>query len=326
MAPSTAWREHIQDGEETRFASYAERLASAQQKRSARYGSGRALHRKQVMALRARIEVLDGLPEHARHGLFSAPGSYDALVRLSNGSLDVQSDREPDIRGFSVRVLGVEGPGALGQPTRAQGFTLINREVFGFSRPEEFLELVLAIADSPLKALGLMIRTHGLLGGLRRLNDLRKSTAKPFAGFARETFFSAAPIACGPYAARVRLRPEEPGAAPAAADFLADMRGHLARGPVRYALELQFFRDEERTPIEDAAVNWSEDDAPYVTVARLALDARDLDGEGCDQLAAEVEQAIFDPWEALVEHRPLGAVMRARKHAYFASQKARGAL
>jgi len=34
---------------------------------------------------------------------------------------------------------------------------------------------------------------------------------------------------------------------------------------------------------------------------------------------------VFDPWQALMAHRPLGEVMRARKAVYFASQKERGA-
>jgi hypothetical protein len=46
--------------------------------------------------------------------------------------------------------------------------------------------------------------------------------------------------------------------------------------------------------------------------------------EGRD-LAQQVEAAVFDPWQALAEHRPLGDVQRARKVVYFESQKGRGA-
>ena len=42
--------------------------------------------------------------------------------------------------------------------------------------------------------------------------------------------------------------------------------------------------------------------------------------------AQQVEQAVFDPWDALAGHRPLGDVMRARKVVYFASERTRGAL
>ena len=49
------------------------------------------------------------------------------------------------------------------------------------------------------------------------------------------------------------------------------------------------------------------------------------DAEGTKR-EAEGEAQTFDPWNALAVHRPLGHIMRARKAAYFASQKARGAV
>jgi hypothetical protein len=325
MSPSTEWREQVDGDEERRFAGFAERITAMQKHKSQRYGNGRAFHRKQILALRARLEVLPDLPAHARQGLFARPGGFDAWIRLSNGSVDVGSDRKPDIRGFGLRVLGVEGPGALGGTTHAQDFVLINREVFGFSKPDEFVELVTALVKGPLSLIGYIVRRYGWLGGLKRLLEIGKGVARPFSGFATESFFSAAPIANGPYAVRVRLRPEAtaPSGAPAG-DWAADVRAHLARGPIRYELQLQFFSDEKTTPIEDGSVDWTEANAPYVTVAQLTIPPQQLDGADDKKLAGDVERATFDPWEALAAHRPLGAIMRARKHAYFASQKTRG--
>ena len=42
-------------------------------------------------------------------------------------------------------------------------------------------------------------------------------------------------------------------------------------------------------------------------------------------LAQQIEASVFDPWQALAQHRPLGDVQRARKVVYFESQKGRGA-
>jgi hypothetical protein len=327
MPPSTEWREQLDGDEERRFAAFAERIAAIQQKKSLKFGAGRAFHRKQLLALRARLEVLPDLPPHASQGLFAKPGSYDAWVRLSNGGADIASDRKPDVRGFAVRVLGVTGPGALGGTTQAQDFVLINRQVFGFSKPDEFVELVLALFTGPLALLRHITRRYGLVRGIKRLSEVVKSIARPFGGFASESFFSAAPIANGPYAVRVRLRPE--GVTPtadgkAASDWAADLRAHLQRGPLQYALQLQFYTDDTTTPIEDAAVDWAESSAPYVTVGRLTIPQQSLDDAAAQQLARDIDRATFDPWEALVEHRPLGGIMRARKHAYFASQKTRG--
>jgi hypothetical protein len=42
--------------------------------------------------------------------------------------------------------------------------------------------------------------------------------------------------------------------------------------------------------------------------------------------SAQAEKSVFDPWQALAAHRPLGDVQRARKVVYFESQKGRGAV
>lgn len=324
-APSTAWRETVAPDEASRFAGYAERFVEMQQRKSAKYGKGRALHRKQLLALRATLEVLPDLPAYARHGLFANPGSHEAWVRLSNGGTDRASDRTPDIRGYAIKVRGVRGPGALGNTTEAQDFLLINQEKFAFPKSEEFVELVMAAARGNAALLKYLVGRYGLFGALKFLKKFAATLGKKFTGFATERMYSAAPIACGPYAVRVRLLPARQQAlADAAHDWAGDMARQLAAGPLVHELQLQFFVDEQRTPIEDASVDWSEDVAPYLTVARLTV-AQQAQGDAA-AFASAVEQAVFDPWNALIEHRPLGDVMRARKAVYFASEQARGAL
>jgi hypothetical protein len=44
---------------------------------------------------------------------------------------------------------------------------------------------------------------------------------------------------------------------------------------------------------------------------------------GWQEVVADDEAAAFDPWVALMDHRPLGEVMRARKVVYFQSQQGR---
>jgi hypothetical protein len=326
-APSTEWRETVAADEAARFASYAERFVQMQQRKSAKFGNGRALHRKQLLALRAKLDVLPDLPAHASHGLFARPDSYEAWVRLSNGGTDRTRDATPDIRGFAIKVRGVRGPGALGNTTEAQDFLLINQEKFGFPKSEEFVELVMAASRGNARLLRYLVGRYGLFGALKLMKKFAAALGKKFGGFATERMYSAAPIACGPYAARVRLLPaRERPLADASEDWAADFGRQLAAGALVHELQLQFFVDERRTPIEDASVDWAEDVAPYLTVARLTIPQQALNDAAAAAFTKEVEQAVFDPWEALAEHRPLGDVMRTRKAVYFASQKTRGAV
>lgn len=87
-------------------------------------------------------------------------------------------------------------------------------------------------------------------------------------------------------------------------------------------MQLQPFVSEILTPIEDASVNWS---SPYTTVARLTLPQQDTASAKGQALCKKAEASVFDPWEALAAHRPLGDVQRARKVVYFVSQQGRGA-
>lgn len=225
-APSTGWREKIAPDDEQRYDGYAQQFAQLQARKSARWGTGRTLHRKQLTAASGTLEVLDGLSGYARHGLFAKPRDYDVWVRLSNGGLDRAADRVPDIRGFAMRVFGVKGDSALGNgPAVSQDFTLINQEAFAFPGAGEFVDFVMAASRGKGELFKYVLKRYGLLGGPRRLGKMLKSVSRPFSGFATAPLFSAVPMANGPYAARVRLEPATSNGAAtrdAAADWDAD--------------------------------------------------------------------------------------------------------
>ncbi|MBV7455837.1 catalase [Acidovorax sp. sif1233] len=325
VAPSTDWKEVVAPDEARRFAGYARQFAELQARKSHKYGNGRGLHRKQLTAARGQLQVLGDLPAFASHGLFAQPAQYDVRVRLSNGGMDKASDRKPDIRGFSFSVLGVKGDSALGNgPAKSQDFTLINQEKFAFPQSGEFVDFVVAASHGGGALIKFLVQRHGLLGAARQIAKTAKTFGRPFGGFAAHAVHSAAPIACGPYAVRVRLVPHVANGAPVTQvqdDWNAEFSTRLRQQDLVWDLQLQPFVDEATTPIEDASVDWP---TPYTTVARLTLPRQDPAADPA--LAAEVEAAVFDPWQALAAHRPLGDVMRARKVVYFESQKGRGAV
>jgi hypothetical protein len=326
MAPSTDWKEVVPPGEEARFEVYAAQLAELQS-RNARGGTKRrALHAKGHGGFVARLEVLPDLPEPARHGLFARPATYDALVRFSNGAGAIQRDRQGDVRGVAVKVLGVDGEKVLGD-ARTQDFLAILSSATPFRTADEFVALVWA-TRSPALALPRLLGAFGF-GAFGLLRKLLAGINQPVASLAERSFYSALPIRCGPYAARFSLTPETSGASGEVGkgvDYLADdLATRLRASALKYVLSLQFFVDEARTPIEDGSVDWPEAIAPYVPVARLEIPVQDATSDAGRRTTALVESLSFDPWHALMEHRPLGGMMRARKHAYFASTKGRGA-
>jgi len=315
MSPSKDWKETVPPGEAEEFERYATILADLQR---ARGGKHRALHAKQHAGLRASFEVLE-LSERLRVAIFSAPKTYDAFVRFSNGSSRVERDDKPDVRALAIKVLGVPGkkliPGMEDEPT--QDFLLINAPSLAFRNVAEFIAFA-QVADSPAL---LPFRLFGKLGfGAFGLISRLLSSAKKTTSLATEKYFSVAPIRFGELAARLSLEPAQSDA-PEKASVLADeLAARLAKGPLAWTLRAQLFVSDDATPIEDTSRPWSEADAPPVPIAKLTIPSQDPKA-----LFDRVESLAFDPWHACEELRPLGAAMRARSPAYRESQKQRGA-
>lgn len=312
VTPQTDWTERILPDEQERHAAFAGQIVKMQTKINERTGPGRAFHRKPVLGLRGRLQVPGDLPEYAAQGLFAVPGDHETLVRLSNGSPVPHPDALPDVRGFAFSVRGLDGPAALGGTTGRQDFLLINFTSFGFEDSRDFADIVRPAARGQVHLLKFLFGKHGAVKGAAEMARLVAQQARPFSGFATSSFHSCAPVAWGPYAAQVHVEPV--GAARnllAWRDYAGDVRSRLARGPLTWRVQAQFYTDPQETPIEDGRVVWK---GEKVTVGTLV----------CDEVV-DVEQERFDPWAGLADHRPLGEIMRARKAAYFPSAENREA-
>ncbi len=324
MTPSTDWREIVPDGEEAELEALSRRvLLAIEHSRARRPGPARALHAKPHVALVGQLTVDDGLPEHARQGLFARPGRHRAYVRLSNGGFAHTPDRAPDVRGMAVKILGVEGEKILGQHA-TQDLLAIDAVRTPVRTPREFIAAVEGAASG--KLLGTLVRAMGVGGTLATLfRVVRDMKGRPN-DLLDVTFNTVLPIAFGPYAARVAFAPRHaPSPArpkSASRDFIRErISERAAREPLRWEVRAQFHTGPE-TPIEDPTVDWP---SPYQRLGELETVPLDLSSPAGRALAERVEQMSFDPWHALREHRPLGAMMRARKQAYFFSTQARGA-
>jgi hypothetical protein len=331
MPPSTDWKESIPADEAARFERYAEDLRELQRKQAAGGRANRALHAKGHPGIEARFVVLPDLPEHARIGMFAEPHEYRAYVRFSNGASARQPDRKADVRGVAVKVMGVPGkkiiPGLEDEKT--QDFLLIQSAATPFRNADEFVGFVKA-ASRPALALPRLLGLFGPIRAVRVLKKLARGVSTPIASVATTPYFSALPIKFGPYAVHYALAPHAHPSGPtpkqSSADYLGEeLAERLRNEAIEYDFRVQFFQDEERTPIEDASVEWKESDAPFTTIARLVIPQQDLQSPHGRRVSELVEGLSFDPWHATEDFRPLGNMMRARNHAYRVSTQERGA-
>lgn len=77
-----------------------------------KYGkSVRTSHAKAHGLIRDKLHVLENLSDYLRQGLFAQAKEYDVTARLSHVPGELDDDRKVSgPRGFSFKVLGVEGP------------------------------------------------------------------------------------------------------------------------------------------------------------------------------------------------------------------------
>lgn len=328
LPPRTDWAETIPPNEEAELIALAEIVAALQAKQAKKSGIGRGLHYKAHAGVRAELTTRAGLPPEYAVGIFAAARTYSAYVRFSNGAGRSQADRAGDVRGIALKVVGVPGkkliPGL--EDARTQDFLLIKTPTTPFRDAREFVR-VMQVANNPL----LLVPTMFRLGAGRTLGILKRAVASlkvPVPSLATLRYWSAVPTQWGAYAGRTSLTPvasDGDGHGTGDHALRGDLAARLKAGPIKYTLSVQLYVDPQRTPIEDASVDWDEADSPYVPVADLVLLQQDMHSAQGQQLGAYVEQLSFDPWHAPVEFRPLGNMMRARNHAYRLSVMARGA-
>ncbi|MFL5356521.1 catalase [Archangium sp.] len=304
--------------ETERFERYASELRALQKKNARGGPPSRALHAKGHVGAQGELLVPAGLPEPLRVAFFAEPRSWPVYVRFSNGSGRHQHDRTPDVRGMALKLVGVPGrkliPGL--EDKRTQDFLFIHTPSTPFRDPDEFVSFVRANTTGPALLLPRLLGTFGpgrTLRLLKRLASMPKPTS-----LATGPFYTALPLRLGATAAKLALVPVGPSGAVtgSASSLREDLVARLRSGPLSWSLRAQLFVDERTTPIEDASVLWPEDRAPFHELARLVLPQQDLTSASGVKLEEQVERMSFDPWHAVEELRPLGAMMRARAIAY----------
>jgi len=257
----------------------------------------------------AEFTVLDSMPPEHRVGLFARPRTFPAFIRFANAAS--ASDREKDLRGMSIKVRSVDGDNLTPGET-AQDFVLNSHPVMMAPGTREFLELLRAVEAGGLtRAFYFLSHPKATRVALAaRQNppshlDISYWSTTPYLyGEGRAVKYIARPHATSKHDPPRRLTDT----------YLRDaLISHLAHSDATFDFMIQFQTDSKTMPIEDASVEWKEQDSPYIPVARIRIPQQKLDSA---ERETACEQVAFNPWHALAAHRPLGNFNRARRDIY----------
>jgi hypothetical protein len=263
----------------------------------------------------AEFTVVTGLADDLKVGLFHQPRSYHAWIRFANAAS--ASDREKDVRGMSIKVRGVRGQN-LTPGSDEQDFVLNSHPVMMVPGPREFLELLRAVEAGGFK------RTMYFLSHPRAARIAFASRQHP-SSHLDISYWSTTPYQFGRgRAVKYIVRPVSHAhpRTPALTDhYLHDeLKLRLSMEDIAFDFYVQFQTNPRTMPIEDASVEWSERDSPYVRVAEVRIPRQSIDAAGREQAC---ERTPFNPWHCLAEHQPLGSMNRVRREVYQAMQQVR---
>lgn len=293
----------------------------------------RDAHAKSHGILKGELQIYDDLPEELKQGLFREAKTYPVVIRYSTSPGDILPDGIAALRGMAIKVIGVEGEKILPQLKDAvtQDFVLCNHptiaagDVSSYLRHALFLEKATQqpeelqkIATTALRAGAATLRAVGVdvVGGAG-------GQAMPETHILGETFFTQAAIRYGDYVCKLNVAPISEnlkeltgkGIDTSNPSVLRDLVVEFfASNDAEYEIGIQLCTDLEKMPVEDASVEWSEEESPYLPVAKLIIPAQNAYSNERRVYGDDI--LSFNPWHALPEHQPLGSIQRVRKPVY----------
>jgi hypothetical protein len=281
----------------------------------------RDAHPKHHGCVSGSFTVESSVPATMRFGVFANPKTYPIWIRFSNGGTPPKDDKEGDIRGMAIKLIGVDGEKLLEDEKneKTQDFLVISHPVLPVGDPQDYLDLFeAAFAKKPLRHLIF----SGQFGAIRKITALRGLKVPSPLGI---RYFSTTPYKLGNAAVKYSARPcdnfnpEMP--AELTPNYLKEaMAKHLSEKEACFDFMVQPQTDPIAMPVEDPAEEWGETVSPFVKVATIKIDKQKFDApeqmEACENLA-------FTPWHSLPDHKPLGGINRVRKSVYIGISKYR---
>jgi hypothetical protein len=259
------------------------------------------------------FEPLPELDEDLRVGVFGM-GKLEAWVRFSSDCQPSDADGTNTL-GIGIKLFGVQGEKLL-EHGDTQDFLLQNHDVFMVPDVVSMCQMTREILNG--RGLDAYTKVHHITA------QILKEMAKTELSALSATYWSALPYRFGQaryvkYKLAPRLRLDGP--LPAEPNYLAaDLGLRLKKEGALFDLFVQFQRDPQRQPLDDATIRWEESETAPVHVAKLCLPAQDINTPGQTSYG---QNLAFQPWHSLREHEPVGSIALARRVTYEASARVR---
>ncbi|MBW4444451.1 MAG: catalase family protein [Plectolyngbya sp. WJT66-NPBG17] len=301
----------------------------------------RGAHAKGHGGLKGELKIYDNLPEPLAQGLFREPRTYPVMIRFSTAPGDIMPDGMSAFRGMAIKVIGVEGSKLLSAEPDAltQDFLMINRPVFPAGNVTRYLNEQLlqekVVVSAPEEAQQLLTTALRTVSAVTEkvgidLYPTALGITLPETHILGDTYYTSAALRYGDYIAKISAIPLSDNLQPLMGktvktddpSALRDLVVEFFREQsAEYELRVQLCTNLETMPIEDASIQWSEQESPYQAIAKLTIPAQEAYSPARRVYVDEV--LSFNAWHCIAEHQPLGSIQRVRMQVYEASSRYR---
>ncbi|MDO7845722.1 catalase family protein [Hymenobacter sp. M29] len=294
----------------------------------------RDAHAKSHGVLRGELHIYPNLPEHLAQGMFREPRVYPVILRFSSAPGAIDPDTQSAVKGLAVKIIGVEGRKFL--PDQAdevtQDFLMVNDTIIPTGDIKSYHDMQLrqekVFLHAPEVVTTIMTEAGTLINQALDAVGIKKEIPlvvppHPNNNIIGETFTTLGAIRFGDYVSKISVAPlsgnvqalageqvkitEPAGWRDLVVDFFRSQEAE-------YELRAQLCTDLKTMPVEDASVDWPQDQSPYQGLGKIVIPAQDAYSPARRVFADDV--LSFNPFHCLPEHLPLGSINRARIKAY----------
>lgn len=277
----------------------------------------RDAHPKNLGCVKAEFIVEPNLPAELKVGIFESAQTYPAWIRISSSSGKIESDKAKDLRGFAIKIMGVKGERfqTQNEEKETQDFILLSYPVMPLGTVKLFHDAVYySVEWSPFIFISRLV----LSGNFHIINELRKARQNQTSPLDIR-YWSTTPYMCGKdQVVKYSIVPTskiKSSLPPVLTEhyLTENMEKHLAANEAGFDFMIQVQKDPVKMPVEDAGVEWSEKESPYIKAASIRIPAQTFRNTEREEMA---EDLSFSPAHSLIAHRPIGGINRARVQIY----------
>lgn len=340
--------ENIIDGEEAAIKSATDAVIKTIMNRAfsnATPGIAKGDHGKSLACLKGSIQFNKDIPDVLQRGVVVPEAVYDVEGRLSNAEEPGRSDRSSTSQGVALKLKGLSR--VIGKKTRLpdfpdsdqQDFLMTSATTFFLSNIVEYNVAfsLRAGGGKVTETLGTIITNKMLWPRLITEVQAKMRSLAPIPGGPKNImthpYWSKHPYAWGEateksVAVKYGVAPcdNSQGLTPSSsadnyqADFIKE--AFQKNNQICFHLRVQV-RPQDATevtyPIEDGNVEWKEDTAPFVNVAKVVFGAQENSDWNSKTSQDACVKTEFSPWNGLIAHQPLSNLARGRRDVYKAS-------